>query len=316
MGNNAIKPTPVSTPTPTLTLTSTWPAAPRVFWTYWQHLPVPTVVTACTTSWQRHHPDFVVQVVTRADLGSLLFGDVGADIDTYLRTLFAWLDCPARESDLVRLLLLAKFGGVWLDASILLAEPLTFFEAVVSPDPSLVHVHFAGFHLRGWNTKPQWPVLENWAWACRPGSPFTAAWLQEFLSIPNVPDGTALKLRQYQSAGVDTQGIEGVHYLLMHVAAQHLLQGSATHAAGMALVCAEEGPYKYLVDVGWNSQVAVKSLLASFPQGRGVFKLRSIERGLVSEPDARRLLAAVKSGVVGESWGQGESESGVRGRSE
>ena len=260
--------------------TSHLPPAPKVFWTYWQDSSPPPIVQACTRSWAKHHPDFEVRVVTKASLRDYL-----PDMELY-----PWIDSPARESDLVRLMLLARHGGVWLDASILLAEPLTFMRGVVAaqghgPD-------FAGFYLQGFTTNPDSPVLESWALASRPGAPFAAAWLQELESIPRHPAGVAAKLREYEAARVDTQRIHGTHYLLIHVAAQFLMQ-HRRHVVSMELACAEEGPYRYLKAKEWDTCAAVRAMLADYPTAGGTFKMRGSERGCLADADVSRLIKAL-----------------------
>jgi hypothetical protein len=259
--------------------TSSLPPAPKILWTYWQEEPLPAIVQACVRSWTTHHPELQVRVVTRAGLTNVL-PELGA-----LHVSFPWIDSAARESDLVRLHLLARYGGVWLDASILLAQPLTFHLGVMTRQGP----EFSGFYLQGFTTNPDSPVLESWALASRPGAPFVTAWLRELLSIPAHTDGVAAKLEQYVAAGVDMQGIHGPHYLLIHVAAQFLLQ-RRRHVVSMELLCAEDGPYSYLQRVGWDSARGVRAMVAGFPGSGGVFKMRGSERGYLTDLESGRLL--------------------------
>lgn len=259
------------------------PPAPKIFWTYWQELPVPPIVEACIRSWETHHPGYVVNVITRENVDQF--------IGTKPHTEYPWVDSAARESDLVRLFLLAKYGGVWLDATVLLAERLVFFDGVAHPGPG---PEFSAFYLEMFTTNGQCPVIESWALACRPQAPFVSAWLREFLSIPMVPDGVALKLKDYLDAGVDIQNIDNGHYLLIHVAAQFILQFHR-HLVSMELYSAEETPYKYLMDADWESDRAVCAMVAGFPHRGGVFKLRSLERAMLTPEDVGTIMGHKKS---------------------
>lgn len=278
---------------------------PKVIWTYWQTLPVSKVVQLCMDSWRTFHPDMTIEVVTRDRLPDLL------DLPRDPSQTYKWLDGVQRESDLVRCLLLTKYGGVWLDASFLLKEPLTFFN---NQDKQWTHNHhhhhhhpagglgtaittppdFMGFHLKSWNEVKCSPVIENWALAAVPGSPFMRAWTTELLQTPNVSNGVQLKLDAFQREGIKLQGIRAMpHYLLMHVCAQAVLQrrppAEGFHAI---LFAAEEGPFKYLVAAGWDSNKAAAEVLrvlqAPKPNDgtedlRGVFKIRGCERAVLEK---------------------------------
>lgn len=66
----------------------------------------PPLVRACFDSWQRWNPDWEIVTIT------------AGNIDKHV-TLPAWTEklSATQRSDLVRLLLLERFGGVWVDAT-------------------------------------------------------------------------------------------------------------------------------------------------------------------------------------------------------
>jgi hypothetical protein len=263
--------------------------APRIIWAFWkEHGQLPDVVQASILTWQRFHPDFRIEVVTPASLRTF----VDLDLDA-----LKWLDGPTRESDVVRMHLLAKYGGVWLDASCLLAAPLHFFQDVFSP----VGREFAGFFLEKFTTHPCYPVVENWAFAARPGSPFMQAWLHKFMSIPNKPGGVGEALDTLQRTGtVDTQAIDSLHYLFMHVCAQAVMQSGMP--LSMHLYSAARGPYKYMYDSNEDTAASVRRIMRTFHPRKPsppypFYKLRGRERGAMTPAMQARILKRAQSAL-------------------
>jgi hypothetical protein len=58
--------------------------------------------------------------------------------------------------------------------------------------------------------------------------------------------------------GVDVQRIPNPNDLAMHIAAQKVLQIDKYPVDRLILQKAEDGPFRYLVEAGWNSEKAVR----------------------------------------------------------
>lgn len=118
-------------------------AIPKRIWLYWDtgEATAPPVVTACIDSWRRLNPGWEVTV---------LDGDSLAARD----------DIPGKPaemtvqaySDLVRLRLLRRYGGVWADATVMCLEPL---------DHWLPPLAAGGFFAYLWTDTDKWFVLPN-----------------------------------------------------------------------------------------------------------------------------------------------------------
>jgi len=76
----------------------------------------PPFVELCLATWRKLNPDFQVRILTRATLWDWLSP---ADLPLQYEN----LDIQ-HQADSIRLALLIKYGGVWLDASVLLLRPL------------------------------------------------------------------------------------------------------------------------------------------------------------------------------------------------
>lgn len=92
---------------------------PRVIWQLWlQGWDVaPEIVRACAETWRRRNPGWTVRRLDARSLAGVLpDGDLAVVAGTSPE--------PEAFSDLVRLALLARYGGVWVDATTYCLEPL------------------------------------------------------------------------------------------------------------------------------------------------------------------------------------------------
>lgn len=89
-------------------------------WAYWEGAGVPPLVQKCLDSWYRHLPkdEYSVYFLTpeSEELAALSFPATFDKIQ------------PAQRADLIRLRLLEKYGGIWMDASVYLTEPLDWLQ--------------------------------------------------------------------------------------------------------------------------------------------------------------------------------------------
>ncbi|CAE8645381.1 unnamed protein product [Polarella glacialis] len=137
---------------------------PKIVWTFWENLPfppppplpagnssealspsrqqsaqLPPFLDLCIASWRALNPNWEVRVLNPS-------------------TMYTWIskeDLPKtfdqlivhHQSDAIRLALLAKYGGVWLDADTILLKPL---DEVLGPDPS-ERLFFTSVSTPHWN---------------------------------------------------------------------------------------------------------------------------------------------------------------------
>ena len=132
----------------------------RTIWTLWLQgrSVAPPVIRHCIASWERMNPTWEVRVL---DAGTVArYVDVGdvVDLDDLAVT-------AASLSDIVRILLLREYGGVWVDASLLCLQPLDDWL-----DPCVAEGFFA-FSDPG----PDRPVA-SWFLAAVEDDPLCAAW--------------------------------------------------------------------------------------------------------------------------------------------
>lgn len=236
---------------------------PKIIWTYWDSDEIPDIISKCIESWKRYNPDHQVVLLNKANVPKYL-----TDIDIFK---MKHATTPARTSDFIRLNILKKYGGIWMDASIICTRNLDWVHATCQNNVDVV-----GFYLENFTVNKRYPVIESWFIAAPIRSEFLRLWCNEFNSInmyDNVDDYVDIVKRN----GVDISGIDAPNYLAIHVAAQKIMQKRLYPK--MQLWSANKSPYLYLDNNNWDSEKALFDLCKNPSKYREpIIKIRGTER--------------------------------------
>ena len=238
---------------------------PKKVWTYWDTEKVPYIVEKCIESWRRVLPDFSIVVLNRNNLHKYV--TIPDDILNHPN----FNDMPARFADLVRLYVLEKHGGVWMDASIMLNE---HFDSWMFDGTS----EFYGYHIGIHNG---WPVIENWFFACTKNHDFVRLWKEEFMQLMNFEN-----VREYVNSrnkmGID-HSINEPEYLAMHLSAQKVLQIDKYPIDKLSLKSAADGPFRFLSKNNWDVKRGLEDACKNKEIRNPMLKLRGIERAVIEK---------------------------------
>lgn len=186
----------------------------RVVWSFWEG-PDNEAITDALVSWRAFLPGWSIR---RLNIDTFRALDLG---DLRIPSTFDQLT-PTTKSDVVRLALLCRFGGLWMDASIILKRGLDWLRL---PADELL-----AFKLS--NRK----YLENWLlWCPAPHHPQMLKWQRAFNEIleyhPDYPRAPA-----YREA-VDR--VDDPGYFMCYQAFLHLLKVDPDFASWGAAVAAK-----------------------------------------------------------------------------
>ncbi|MDO4723706.1 MAG: capsular polysaccharide synthesis protein [Comamonadaceae bacterium] len=256
---------------------------PRLIWTYWHEAQPPLVVQRCIDGWRRLNPQHSVQLLHAGNVRQFL-----PDLPEALARLNI-----AKQTDWMRLALLQRHGGIWMDASIILTRPLDEWLPALQ---QAQRADFVGFYLDGYTTAPDFPVIESWFLAAPAGNPFIAQWLARFHAAV-VEQGTAgylQALRQQGRFAQYTQNIGQPSYHTIHVVAQEVLHQAVAQPPAqpwrLALLRAEHSAYWLHLQARWKRRPLYARLLWARGDARcwpALVKLRGGERSKL-EPWLRR----------------------------
>jgi len=143
---------------------------PRTIWMLWFQGwdKVPEVVQSCRKSWELYNPTWTVRAISRQDIPTILGSDF-AEYDSLSEDM-----PPAMESDLLRLEILRRHGGVWADATMLCRRPLDDW----LPQDVAADGFFA------FSPEEYMPLMSSFL-AAEPGNLIITSWMQHMLEVFN-----------------------------------------------------------------------------------------------------------------------------------
>lgn len=216
------------------------PVVPPIVWTFWEQgwQNAPALCQACAESWECANPDLSIRKISAADLPDLL-----PELSMWPRL---WELPPAQRSDLVRLALLEKFGGVWADATLFCTAPvLPWLQALKARSDDAAKDFFFVFDRSDSNTWAHDPFLKyklmisNWFFASTANHPLVAqlfSAMREEVTRTSVP---YFCMHNIFRALLEDEANRGLYDQVPRVSARHphLLEfelGFSTSAVGAA----------------------------------------------------------------------------------
>lgn len=136
---------------------------PKIIWMYWDSADKNHLVDFCIYNTQEICKDYQVIILNKNNVHEYV------TLPQFKKDLKV-----AVIADYIRLSLLKKYGGIWMDASILLSENFDWFLSKMNSTENFV------FYSDPCTTNLDQPITENWFIAARPNSEFISDWLSEF----------------------------------------------------------------------------------------------------------------------------------------
>lgn len=209
---------------------------PKLIWSFWSGEQSPTV-RACGLSIEQHAEGFDLVQVSLERVTHFLPDFPPVPPSTPIQKI----------SNLVRLMLLERYGGIWLDASILVTQDLDWIPTAFSKS-NFGMIGIYNEFPDEYASNPLRPIIENGFIAARPGDPFVRRWLSTYadcilstdyqnyfqVARSNFSELTSNFLRRDQS---------DLAYFVCYIAAQEALL--ETTAYSLQLINAEDDYYFY-----------------------------------------------------------------------
>lgn len=228
---------------------------PKHYYCYWHSKTRPPFVQACMDRYQALNPDWTGHFLSQEDMDKI---PKPKNFDK--------LQSHAHRSDWFRCYTMAKHGGVWLDASLILLKPLEAW----------VDLSFEG--LQGFWIQNE--AFENWAFAAPKDSPFMALWRDEFKKAIEMGFSA---YKDQPSIRHITKLQKDLPYLTMHLAWRVARNALPTYP--IKATRAEKGPYSIHVKGLWGFPFFMFRILffprSSIESNVPFIKLRGQERNFV-----------------------------------
>ena len=222
---------------------------PRTIWTFWDSDTPPPFVQKSIDSWKKFSPDFTINLVTPKTLPEYL-----PEVDFSKKK----NDFIQRTADFVRVHLIAKYGGIWSDASVIATKSHNW----IIHEQQSKGFEFFSYHRKDNQTLGDYPTIENWFFASVPNGNFVSKWRDEFDRL-NHFEKVEDYISDIRSKGVDTQKIPDPNYLTQDCSAQVVLQNHMTPEEIKKTIYtlnSEEGPYKHSQENEWDPTKGMQGL--------------------------------------------------------
>jgi len=246
---------------------------PKIIWSFWDKGKdnAPEIVKKCINNWKKLNPEWTINILDNDNYKDFIDINEISGID--FNSLF-----PQKKADLLRILLIDKFGGVWLDGSTILIEPLDWIQQKIS-NTNKETVLFSAHHF---TTNQEKPVVENWFIAAKPNAYFINLWKKEFILYLKM--GHKPYMETFPK-DIDFQKFGNSEYLTMHAGAIKIMHDSNLEKLKLFTIPASNGPFGIQTDSGWKYYKLADFLAnnTNYDKYKYFIKLRGYERGILDK---------------------------------
>lgn len=223
---------------------------PKVVWTHWDSETPPEHVTKNIERMRKMLPDWQVNFITTDQyLSSINQEEIPSGFPT-LRV--------EHQADWIRLKLLKKYGGCWIDSGIILNQSINNLYRDCASNKADLLV----FKILGTQSNPLYPIAENWFIMAPPNSPIISLWLEEYERAIRM--GFKRYKERIKEEGVDLQKLmntPGDIYLTQHGCYQKVIQQRMPQNAKIVYHVAEDTMFKIHAKVcKWDKECIWKTL--------------------------------------------------------
>lgn len=139
---------------------------PKIIWLYWDPIKKSPLTDICIKQIQTLHPDYDINILNKNTLKAFIPNIPGRREDLSF----------ANYSDIIRLALLKKYGGIWVDASTFVTKKFDWILDLKEQYKTEIVGFFSDF----FTSDIDYPLLETWFIASTPNNHFIEAWSEEF----------------------------------------------------------------------------------------------------------------------------------------
>ncbi len=221
------------------------PSIPKKIWMYWGGNTLSDYVQKMIARIREQNPDHQLVVLNDSTL------------DNYISpVVFLAEDIPiANKSDIIRLEILKKYGGIWIDASTLFFQNLSWVHELNQQN----NYDLIGFYNETATTDLDYPIIENWFICAPPENPFIIRWLEILSPLKELGAAAYYEMISTRSDYVEIrQKISDPKYLLAHLA--HQIAMRQLSAINIYTKRCEASAFLYQESVLWNADKLARLL--------------------------------------------------------
>ena len=234
----------------------------KIIWSYWHSEYIPLVVNIAYNSWHKCNSDYIICHINNNNLFYYINeNEFPSNFNNKI---------IQHKADIIRLILLEKYGGIWLDSSIFLKKPLS-----LKWDPK--NYDLGGYAFSGDNVNNL--IFENWFISAPKKSPLIIEWKKEFLYATSFNDSNDY-INKIENEGVNLNNIPNSKtYLLQHSCFVKITQYKKYNIKFFSV----DIPFMYQIKNNWNYYLTVYDLIKKEKnKDIDLIKLRGLERDILN----------------------------------
>lgn len=209
-------------------------------WVYWESN-TPALVEIALEKIKNLNPDYTFHFISQDNISQYI------NIDLFNTNI-----SPTFRSDLLRLMLLNQFGGVWIDASIIMNQPLK--QILGLKESNETYYDLMGFYRKA-HYLYDLPCVESWLLAAPKDSFTIKAWLQVLLDALYLsPDELLEQLKQHPQFDQirNSYSDQSLKYFLVYLAQQKVFIDEKNKVSVKAF-CADHSAFYFKETYGWSN---------------------------------------------------------------
>jgi hypothetical protein len=241
---------------------------PKIIWIYWEQSVLPFAEQRMVDRIKYQNKDYTIYVLNKSN------------INLYLPDFNCEAEMPiANKTDLIRLELLYKYGGIWLDLTLICDENMDWIYPVNEDN----NYDLIGYYREKSTIDMNYPIIESWCLACPPKNEFIKNWLDELMPLKTLGN---VKYFEYLKNKADyeiiKQRIEAPEYLLVYLACQIAMRKTA--AVNLYLKKCEDSAFLLQEHFHWNASAMQFTLCRKNKNQKfiPIIKLTSSDRFLLA----------------------------------
>lgn len=205
---------------------------PKIIWSYWDSPEFPKLVKDCINNTRIQNPDFNYIIITPQNLCEYL-----PDFPNHLK-----FPSIPYKSDYIRLSLLKKYGGIWMDITTVLTDSLNWILELQKRH----RFDFFAFHNPAMMTENKgYPLIESWFVAANSDSELIRDWWIEFDFVTKTDDPSCYYLGTKNFKDFSYNIPKQFHsYLIIHLSCQKILHSNKKYNYFL-LSAKDEGMFYY-----------------------------------------------------------------------
>jgi hypothetical protein len=212
---------------------------PKIIWMYWEGSQS-GLLKACIQRIRDLHPDYQVYLLDPENVKEYSQLDFSDPIIEHAT--------PQQRADLIRFDLIYRYGGIWLDASILVYEKLDWIDDLVQQTQTQSFSYYRAKNTINLN----YPVIENWLLASVANNAFFRHWLDGLYQALKIGYKKYIAELKKNSHSVEIfQEIGRLEYLIAYVVCQQVMR---EYQISMVLIDCDKNAFFYQVSNQWMKE--------------------------------------------------------------